>query len=268
MFNFDNKYSNGYVLGGGGARGFAHLGVVQALQEHGIKPDVISGVSAGAIVGAFIAAGFEPKEVIKIIKGYKFLDITRLRFPKLGLLSLDVLADSIRSEIGIERLEDLEIPLIITISNMLKGEVEYATKGPLPELVQASSAIPVLFNPVVIGKGLYSDGGVFDNLPIKPLEKKCRTRYISNISPIKPIDELNNLAHMVTRMFQLSVNARRLDRMKKTDIYIAPDQLTRYDIMDTKNADEIYNIGYEFTKKLLNKKGIHDQLHQEENTKA
>lgn len=244
------KYTTGYVLGGGGARGFAHLGILQALSEKGIKPDIISGVSAGAIVGTFICAGFEPKEILKIIKSYKFLDITRLRFPKLGLLSLDILEDSIRKEVGIAKVEDLEIPLVITVSNMLKGKVEYRTHGPLPELVHASSAIPALFNPVQIAGQLYSDGGVFDNLPLKPLDDKCKQRIVANISPIKAVDELKNLAHVVTRMFQLSVNVRPLDQMKKQDIYIGPEALSAYDIMDSKNADKIFDIGYEFTKAL------------------
>ncbi|MDV7401228.1 patatin-like phospholipase family protein, partial [Arthrospira platensis SPKY1] len=77
------------MLGGGGARGFAHLGVLKALWEKGIKPDVISANSAGAIAGVFIAAGKKPEEVHALIKDKGLLDIAKIRWPRLGLLSLE-----------------------------------------------------------------------------------------------------------------------------------------------------------------------------------
>ena len=82
---FSNKYSIGYALSGGFIKGFAHLGAMQALLEHDIKPNIISGVSAGALAGVFYADGNEPHKVLDYFAGHKFQDLTKLVIPKVGL---------------------------------------------------------------------------------------------------------------------------------------------------------------------------------------
>lgn len=245
MFNFGKKkYNVGIVLGGGGARGFAHLGVLQALKERNITPDIISGVSAGAIVGAFIAAGKTTEEALEIIKEYKYFEFSRLRIPKTGLLSLDSIQQSIKDEIKYDRLEDLPTPLVIAATDILQGRIEYFQEGSLPQLVQASSAIPVIFDPVNIQGKLYSDGGIFDNLPLYPLQNVCKKTIVVNISPIQQISELKNLVHVAARMFQLTVNSGRIEKMHQSNLYIEPQELRNYDILDTKHAREIFDLGY------------------------
>ena len=244
------KYNIGIALGGGGARGFAHLGVLQALYEKGIKPDVISGVSAGAIAGAFIASGHSPKEAFDIIKQYKFTGLSELNIPKTGLLSSAKMKSRLLKKIPIKKLEDLEIPLIICVSNMLDGKPEYLTEGPLADIVQASASIPVLFSPVELNGKLYSDGGIFDNVPVKPLKKNCKKVIGVSISPIQKIEELTSLIQVSARMFQLAVNPSTSDLKKECDVFIEPPDLCNYDIMDTKHAQEIFDIGYNFTKDL------------------
>ena len=81
-------YNIGYALSGGFIKGFAHLGVIQALLEHDIKPDIISGVSAGALAGVFYADGNEPYRVLDYFSGHKFQDLTKLVIPKVGLFAL------------------------------------------------------------------------------------------------------------------------------------------------------------------------------------
>ncbi len=132
------KYKTGLVLSGGGTRGFAHLGVIAALYEKGIKPDVISGTSVGSLVGSFIANGRTPEEIMQIFgKGWLF-KYTKLHFPVDGLLRLDGLKEMIQKNIPIRNIEDLKIPFYIAISNMNKGIVEYKNSGPLDETVLAS----------------------------------------------------------------------------------------------------------------------------------
>ena len=240
----------GIVLGGGGARGFAHLGVLQALQEDGIKPDIISGVSAGAIAGAFIASGKSPLDSFKIIKDYKFFDITRLRLPRAGIFSLDSVGLSINQEIAAKTLEELEIPLVVAATDMLEGKVRYFKDGPLDKIIQASSAIPVLFNPVEIQGKIYSDGGIFDNLPLAPIKELCKFTIVVDISPIQRIDELKSIVQVASRMFQLSVNAGRLEKRRNCDVYIEPLELRQYEVLDTKHAHEIFEVGYNHTKAL------------------
>lgn len=242
------KYKIGIALGGGGARGFAHLGILKALEEKGIKPDIISGVSAGAIAGAFIASGKSPDETYEIIKKYNFTGISELNIPKTGLLSLSKMKENIKKKLEVGNLEDLSIPLIICVTNMLDGKPEYMTEGPLADIVQASASIPVLFSPVELNGKLYSDGGIFDNVPVRPLRSICKKVIAISISPIQKIGELNNLVQVAARMFQLAVNPDHKELKKHCDLFIEPPSLCDYEIMDTKHAKEIFDIGYTYAR--------------------
>jgi NTE family protein len=247
-FQNGKQYKLGIALGGGGARGFAHLGVLQALDEKGIKPDIISGVSAGAIAGAFIAAGKSPRDAFEIIQKYKFTDLTAFNIPKTGLFSLEKMRKIVKDHIAVNNIEDLQIPLIIGASDMLAGKIEYFTEGNLADRVEASAAIPVLYSPVEIDGKLYSDGGIFDNVPIRPLKDKANKIIAVGISPIQGIKELTNLVQVTTRMFHLAVNRSSEELKAQCDVFIEPLELCNYEVMDTKHAEKIFQIGYDFTK--------------------
>ncbi len=247
------KYKTGLVLSGGGTRAFAHLGVVAGLHELGIRPDVISGVSAGAIVGAFIAAGKSPEEILKTFKKGWFFQYTKIHIPVDGLLKLDGVKEVIDKEIQAKKIEDLETPLLVCISNLNKGKVEYRDKGPLGETVLASSSIPLLFAPVKIGRDLYVDGGLLNNIPIEPIAGKCEQLIVSNISPINPKANLKNLVQIAVRTVYMSVNAKIEEVKKQAHYYIEPKGIDAYDIFSRKNADELFSLGYEATIKAFKK---------------
>lgn len=243
-------YRYGIALGGGGARGFAHLGVLKALQEAGIKPDIISGVSAGAIVGAFIAGGFSPDEVFEIMKENRLGNFTGIQFPRDGLLNFDKLQHTITRFIPAKNIEDLPLPFYVAASNLNDGVIEYFDKGELGKTVQASASIPVLFSPVKINGKKYVDGGIFDNVPIAPLKEKCETIIGINISPTQRVDKLNNLIDIASRTFHLSVESTSVRKKEECDIYIAPSELYNYPILDASKAEKMFLIGYEYTKAL------------------
>lgn len=245
------KYKTGLVLSGGGTRGFAHLGVTAALYDNGIKPDVISGTSAGAIAGAFMAAGKNPKEVRDMLKNGSFFKYTKLQLPKDGLMKLDGLKELFQREIPVKNLEDLDIPLYVTISNLNTGAVEYQNTGLLGETVLASSSIPILFSPVRINGNIYVDGGLIDNIPIEPIKNDCERIIVSNISPIKPKEKFKNLIEITTRTFYMSVNANSKQVRKYANIYIEADGIDQYEILSTTHADELYEMGYNATIKAL-----------------
>ncbi|WP_319482288.1 patatin-like phospholipase family protein [uncultured Draconibacterium sp.] len=245
------KYENGLVLSGGGTRGFAHLGVIAALQKLGIQPDVISGVSAGAIVGAFIAAGKSPEEVRDNFKRGWFFQYTKIHFPVNGLLKLDGVKEIIEKEIEAENIEDLNIPFFICVSNLNMGTVEYKSKGNLSDAVLASASIPIIFAPVELGKYLYVDGGLMDNIPVAPIRKDCQQVIASNISPINPKANMKNLIQIATRTVYMSVN-QKLDEIKKqVDFYIEPRGIDEYDVFQRKHADELFDLGYKKTLEVL-----------------
>lgn len=126
---FSNKYSIGYALSGGFIKGFAHLGAMQALLEHDIKPNIISGVSAGALAGVFYADGNEPHKVLDYFAGHKFQDLTKLVIPKVGLFELGDFKDFLRSNLKAKKLEELQLPLIITATDLDHGRLAHFHKG-------------------------------------------------------------------------------------------------------------------------------------------
>ncbi|RAV29796.1 patatin-like phospholipase family protein [Sinomicrobium soli] len=243
-------YRYGIALGGGGARGFAHLGALKALNEAGIKPEVISGVSAGAIAGAFIAGGFSPDEVFGIMKENRLGNFTSIQIPRDGLLNFDKLRHTIARYIPAKNIEDLPIPFYVAASNLNEGRVEYFHRGDLGKIVQASASIPVLFSPVKIDGKKYVDGGIFDNVPIAPIKEQCETTIAINISPTQRVDKLNNLIDIATRTFHLSVDATSCRKKEECDIYIEPPELYNYPILDASRAEQMFFIGYEYTKTL------------------
>jgi NTE family protein len=242
----EKKYKIGLVLSGGGARGFAHLGIVKALNEKGIYPDIISGVSAGAIAGVFLADGQEPEAIFKFLKKKRIFDFSSIQLPKTGLLSLEGLAEELESKISVKDLKDLKIPLIVTASNITEGKVEYFTEGEISKIVIASSSIPVVFAPVKMGNSVYVDGGLFDNLPVKPLLGKCEKIIAVHINPIHSESNFNNLFKIATRTFHLSVHSTIKNSIEKCDLFIEPDRLYEYEMFEAKKADELYKVGYDY----------------------
>ena len=171
---FTNKYPIGYALSGGFIKGFAHLGVMQSLLEHDIKPNILSGVSAGALAGVFYADGNEPHKVLDYFSGHKFQDLTKLVIPKVGLFELGEFIDFLKTNLKAKTIEELQIPLIITATDLDHGRVVHFHKGNIAERVAASCCMPVLFSPVKIEGTHYVDGGVFMNLPVSTIRRKAR----------------------------------------------------------------------------------------------
>ena len=170
---FTNKYPIGYALSGGFIKGFAHLGVMQSLLEHDIKPNILSGVSAGALAGVFYADGNEPHKVLDYFSGHKFQDLTKLVIPKVGLFELGEFIDFLKTNLKAKTMEELQIPLIITATDLDHGRVVHFHKGNIAERVAASCCMPVLFSPVKIEGTHYVDGGVFMNLPVSTIRRVC-----------------------------------------------------------------------------------------------
>ena len=244
------KYKTGLVLSGGGTRGFAHLGVIAALNEKGIYPEVISGTSAGAIVGAFIAGQKSPEEVMKIFKKGWFFQYTKLNLPVNGLLKLDGLREIIEDEVEYKNIEELPVPFYVAVANMNKGAVEYKNSGPLGKTVLASSSIPVLFAPVEIDGQFYVDGGLMDNIPIEPIKNDCERIIVVNIAPLNPRYNFKNLIQITSRTFYMSVNANMNLVQKYATVFIEPEGIDKYDILTRTHADELYELGYNSLKKI------------------
>jgi len=239
----------GIALGGGGTRGFAHLGVLKALEEEGVIPDVVSGVSSGAIVGAFIASGKKPDEIMALMKDNKFLDYAKVRLPITGFFTLDKFEENIEKQLSASDFSDLKLPFYVAVSNLYNGKVEYINEGALIPALQASCSIPILFAPVEINGQLYVDGGLLDNLPYKPLVGQCDKIVAINILSPKETHKIGNLIEVAMRTFELSIGINKEILEHECDLLIEPAGLEKYNILDTSRAEELYSIGYDYCKK-------------------
>ncbi len=243
------KYKTGIVLGGGGARGFAHLGVIKALSEKGIKPDIISGVSAGAIAGSLIADGKSPDEAFSILKQKGFFNYTRIRFPRDGFFSLDGLSKQLKKIYTAEKIEDMNLPFFVAVSNFNTGKPEYINSGPLTKTVVASSSIPIMFKPVELNGQYYFDGGLLDNLPIAPLIGICDKIIAVNLIPVKETAKIKGLKHIISRVLDLSVNSNISYIKSECDLFIEPKALIPHSYFSRKKAQEIFDVGYNYVMK-------------------
>jgi len=250
------KFKTGLVLSGGGTRGFAHLGAIMALEEQGIKADIIAGVSAGSIVGAFYAAGYEPEKLFHYFKKKGIFSLSKFNVPTTGLLALSGLEMEIREKIPQENIEELPLPFLVGISNFSLGRIEYHMHGNIALKVRASSSIPVLFTPVKIDESWYVDGGLYDNLPIEPLRSHCERIIAINVNPIKEVNKFRNLKEVAIRTFHLTVDARIQQVKHLADLLIEPLELADYDILDSSKAEVMFEIGYRSAIEQLEKADI------------
>jgi NTE family protein len=241
----------GLALSGGAARGMTHLGVIKALYEKGIKPGAIAGTSAGAIVGAFIADGYEPDELLEIFLEKKILSYMRINFGRAGLLKMTGVRIAMEKYLRTKNIEDLKIPLYITCTNLHSGQVEYFHKGDIIEKLLATASIPGLFAPIDIGGDLYVDGGVQDNLPVKPLKGRCKKVIGVDVNYTGPVEKIESAIEVLERSFHLSIRAKIEEKAKLCDLFIDPDELKGYGLTDISKGREMFDIGYRKTIKLL-----------------
>jgi len=256
----NKKYKTGFVLSGGGARGFAHLGFIQALNEAGIYPDVISGTSAGALVGVLYSDGFSPKDILKLLNTGSRLDLMRPTLPREGLLQISGIHKILDESLRAKKFEDLKIPLFVTATDINNGKAVYFSKGKLVERVIASMSIPVLFQPVIIDNVQYLDGGIIDNLPVHPLESICNYLIGSFVNTVGYAEKLSGLINIAERTFLLSMTKEVAEKADKFDMLVAPPELQNYGILEQEKAVELFSLGYKATLDKLKEIHIDDLL--------
>ena len=240
----------GIALSGGGVKGFAHLGVLKALEEKGIEADILAGISAGAIVGSFIAAGKKPTEVMELINENDFFDFAKLGIPDRGFFTLGNMTENLEKSLGVKTFEELKIPFYVGAANIEKARMEYFSSGELVKIIQASASIPVLFSPVEINGDLYVDGGLFENIPVNPLVNKCDKLIAVNVMPVNLEEKIDSITDMAVRTFQIKTSVNAMDLREKADIYIEPTGIGKYNILNTKYSQELYELGYNYCKDL------------------
>ena len=159
----------GLALGGGAARGFAHVGVIQVLEEAGLQPHYVAGTSAGSLVAALYASGKNSQELRRVAESMQEAEITDWMVPILnrGALRGEALARYVNTQVGGKSIEQMKIPLAIVATDLRNGEAVAFRRGNTGSAVRASSAVPAVFQPVRIGEREYVDGGLVAPVPVK-----------------------------------------------------------------------------------------------------
>lgn len=255
----------GIVLSGGGIRGIAHLGVLKALINAGIKFSHISGTSAGSIVGAFYAAGIDPEEALEIFIKTSLLRFIRPAVGSLGLIGIEHTSQLLKTYFPDDRIEALKIPLTIAVTNFSEGKLEYFTEGPLIKAIQASCCLPGIFRPIMIGEQMYMDGGILNNFPVEPLLKDCDFIIGSACNHLKPIKSIPSIGSLVNRATLMTTNKDMEQKATFCDILIEPQGMGEISTFDMKKAETIYWLAYEETLRTIkHSEKINDLLKNEQ----
>jgi len=258
LFNFSSGTQTlGICLSGGGALGFAHVGVLQSLEEHGIRPTHIVGSSMGSIIGCLYAAGHTPAEMLQMIKDDKLYKITKLMsfkptFLKSGLATHSMLRQLIKEVIPHNSFEQLQKKLYVCVVNLNKAEWEIVDSGnELDKWVAASASIPGVFETIKHGETHYVDGGLLNNMPAQGIEEVCRDIIGVDVIPYKLSVDLkrpmDTLAYAVRVMeHQNSLPGRDLCRF-----IIEPPAIETFHEFSYDSYFTIYHQGYEAANKFI-----------------
>ncbi|MTH52614.1 patatin family protein [Bacillus mangrovi] len=233
----------GLALGSGGARGFAHLGVLKILEEEGIPVHMIAGSSMGALVGSFYAAGLDIKMLYQIAAAFKrnyYLDLT---IPKMGFIAGEKVKGLIRAFTKGYNIEDLKIPLAVVATDLSKGEKVIFTKGPVAEAVRASIAIPGIFVPEIIGGRVLVDGGVADRVPVSVARDMGADLVLSvDVSVVKRQAAITSIFDVILQSLDIMQEELVRHRAAASDLMMRP-QVEKFSSRAFTNIQEIIASG-------------------------
>lgn len=270
LANAGRPYKLGVALSGGGARGFAHAGALMAIEEAGLKPDIVAGVSAGSVVAVLYGAGIRPQDIPGVFASDKFTNYATLSLGKGALLSpkrfKDVVLKAIRPA---TRLEDLALPVYLGVTDFDNVRaVEFHT-GEIGPRMMASCSIPIVFPPVEIDGVSYVDGGLLRNHPAWIIRDKCEMLIGINCSPVPSTMKRakKSLLDVAMRTYHVLLRSNQLRDMELCDLSIQTPEIARYSEFDLKNIQAVFRSGYLHTRRALREAGLWNPRRQQQITK-
>jgi NTE family protein len=212
----------GLALGGGFARGIAHLGVLRALQKSNIPIDCIAGTSAGALAGVAFGSGLPFEKIIKEAAAIRFGNFGQWRFSHMGLASNRRLESFPRDHFGVSEFKDLRIPLAIAATDLLSGQAVYFTTGPLGPPLRASCAYPGLFQPVEYDGRLLVDGFVAAAVPVEGVRQLGAEVVIAVFLEAESTQRPKSVVDVIGRSFSIFRLQADVGWRTKVDVVITP----------------------------------------------
>lgn len=266
----------GVALSGGGIRGIAHAGVLRALEENGIKIDIIGGTSCGSMVASLYAMGYTPHYIYILFKRYA-KDIAALNTKPIisGLQShffkskkvfsslkdgeiIETVYNKLALRKGIKNVNEIQMPLVIpsvditeskeyvftnSIPENAEDKLQYITDITVGKAVRASSSFPAVFNPCLMGTHAFMDGGALDNVPVNEVRKQGADKVIAVKFDADPVDENSNIMDIVMKTIDIMGSKISEESLEMSDIVLNV-YTDKVGLLDIEKLDNCYKYGY------------------------
>lgn len=236
----------GLALGGGAAKGVAHIGVLKALEDANIEVDYIAGTSVGAMIAALYAFKVDVETIGSLARRLTMSKVTSFKLNKTGFFSTESLRELMLEYVGDVAIEDAAIPLSIVATDINSGEEIILTSVSVVDAVCASAAIPGIYIPVEINGRTLVDGGLVQNVPIEALQTAgAGVTIASHLNSVSHYQEISHVLDVMRNAFEIAVSQHTQDQLKEADLLISMD-LSDFSLRDnTERYDELFNIGHQ-----------------------
>lgn len=244
----------GLAVGGGAAKGIAHVGVLKALEDQKVNIRYIAGTSVGAIISALYAFNVSVEDIGALAKRLTMSKVTSFKLSRTGFFSTESLRALIVEYIGEVNIEDAEIPLSIVSTDIKNGQEVILTAGSVADAVCASAAIPGIYIPVEINDRSLVDGGLVQNVPIEAVQAMgAGVTIASHLNSASQYSEISHVLDVMRNAFEIAVSHYTEDQLKNADVVISMD-VSDFSLRDnTERYDELFSIGYDTATKQLSK---------------
>lgn len=249
LFDFFKKKQKtkkiGLALGGGGARGFTHLGVLKAFEENGIKFDYVAGTSVGSLVGAFVCAGFSADKIIEFAKTLKFKDIKKNKITFMPS-STEGIENVVKQNLGDINFKDLKIPFCAVAVDIKSGKEVNIKSGNLSKAVAGSCAVPGVFNPVDFGNFRLMDGGLQNTIPSDVVKAMGADVVIAiDVNPNRGFGtDSTKYLDIIMASIRILMKSNAVKGKLYADIILEPDT-KKFKSTKLEGASEMIQLGYE-----------------------
>ena len=247
------RRSFGLALGGGAARGIAHIGVLKALGELGLRADHVAGTSAGSIVGALYAGGYSSGDIAEIVRTVDWNDLVQPCLPRLGLVRADKLERRVDELLGGRSFDELDVPFAAVAVDLVSGTEVVLREGNVAAAVRASCSIPGIFEPVVVGSRVLVDGGVLNDVPADvalSMGADCVLAVDLNSDMLSPrVPE--SVFQVIIASFAVLARARHQQALQEPGVITVAPSLSEYPHHNMKPVDQLIDAGFVATTAVL-----------------
>ena len=233
----------GLALGGGAYRGVAHLGVLKAFEEEGLKPGFLSGTSSGGLAAAFYAFGMPLEEIRDLGDKLHWLRVSTLNVPRLGLLNNSELGRFVEKHLGSKNIEESPIPLALVTCDISTGEKIVLKTGSLSQALMATTCIPGVFSPVQEGERMLVDGALVENVPLTVLKEMGASVRVGVSLGSESYRKPENMIQVIINAINIATDQTNLASEGKFDFILKP-QLESYGFLDNGNSLKLFAEGY------------------------